>query len=96
MVATLTEQESTVSINTALSVLLRQWNSVDAMAKLWGQLESYEKVAEEMEWRGIVNALMKQMDRQQDDMTPAQKRRYDEVLMLADQKQSLLDKMFAS
>jgi len=96
MVATLTKQESTVSIDTALSVLLREWNSVDAQAKSWGQLESYEKVAAEMEWTGIVNGLMKQIDQQQDDMTPAQKQRYDELLTLVAEKQPLLDKMFAS
>ena len=85
-----------VSIDTALSVLLREWNSVDAQAKSWGQLESYEKVAFEMEWTGIVNGLMKQMDQQQDDMTPAQTRRYDELLALVAEKRPALEKMFAS
>lgn len=86
----------TPSVDTVLNLLTDKWNDVDATAEIWGQLEPIDHEVFELEWSGIVDGLMKQMKERISEMTPTQKRRYDELLALVAQKQPTLKKLFAS
>lgn len=83
-------------IDEDLRFLQKEWLSVDAVVAEWPQMDGIDREVFILEWSGINDGKLAELKPLTDQMTPAQKRRYDELLALVAEKQSALEKLFAA
>jgi hypothetical protein len=85
-----------VSIDEYLVYLRQKWESLDLVFSQWAAMDNIGQEVFQLEWSGITESRLNELRQSVDQMTPAQTRRYDELLALVTEKRPALEKMFAS
>lgn len=80
-------------IDEDLRFLYEEWLSVDATVAEWPRMDGIDREVFILEWSGINDGKLAELKSLTDQMTPAQKRRYDELLALAAEKRPALEKL---
>jgi hypothetical protein len=81
-----------------LDLLFSRWASVPAHARTWSTMDAADKEAFHLEWIGITEARLEELDRwaAEGTLTPEQHRRYEQLTQLVARHRPTIERMLAT
>lgn len=84
-------------VDSHLDYLLAAWAGVPDVARRWDSLDSFEQEMFRLEWQGVTESRLRELERwrRQTTFAPAHQSRYEELIRLVARVRPTLDALFA-